>query len=82
MQWCIHKDLLVVLGLFLLQPVVAHADDDDWKEDKYWEHEHEARKKALERDYEARKKDLGAGTRVLEEGGRVRPRSPQESGRV
>jgi hypothetical protein len=58
MSWVLTKALLIVLGLSLLQPVVARADDDDWKEDKYWEHEHEARKKALEREYEARKKDL------------------------
>jgi len=50
--------LVPLLGFFLLHPLVARADDDEWKEDKYWEHEHEARKKGLERGYEARKKAL------------------------
>ena len=56
MSRVLTKALLLVLGLFLLQPVAARADDDDGKEDKYWEHEHEARKKDLEREHEYWKK--------------------------
>jgi hypothetical protein len=60
--------LVPLLGFFLLHPVVSSADEDDWHYPSYgkeeeqwetlWEHEYEARKKALEHEYEARKKAL------------------------
>ena len=89
MQGLLTKTLLILFTLFLWYPLVACADDEEWKEDQYWAHQREVRKKAQEqeekhkraweREHEAWKKTEGWYARQkAEEGAREREKKEQE----
>jgi hypothetical protein len=55
MRWMLTKTRIIILGLFLLQPVVAHTEDQNGKAGTYPEQGNEAQKKDLKLDHEAPK---------------------------